>query len=191
MKKLILPLLILGFVFASCEKENLSSQIEMDAIAAKAKISNEKSEEESCSEDGKCETAFGKYCLCEIPNTCFIDMEYGFNRWGWSVKLVEEGNKRFGLYAGVGQCDMTKGTEVGHVYVTINSDGSVAHDEPVMNSGFTLKEFHFYAGETMVPTGKNGKPTVAPGQYYNEGDLYKDGHVYVILHAVICGDFED
>lgn len=191
MKKLLLPLLILGLVFSSCEQEDLSSATELEGVAGKAKINQQKSEDESCSEDGKCETAFGRYCPCADLNICFIDMDYGINRWGWSVKLTSRQPQRFGLYAGVGQCDMTKGTEVGYVYVTFNANGSVTHDEPVMYSGFTLKEFHFYAGDTPVPIGKNGKHTVAPGQFYNTGDVDENDEVYVILHAVVCGDFED
>ena len=200
MKKIIYLLMIIPIIFVSCEVEKMDDSYGLENTDGKGKISKEKSEEESYSEDGKCETAFGRYCPCASLNTCFIDMDYGFNRWGWSVELDNKGEtiterktitERFGLYAGVGQCDMTKGTAVGHVYVTFKSDGSVAHDEPVMNPGFTLKEFHFYAGDTEVPIGKNGKSTVAPGQYYNEGDYDDDGVVYVILHAVICGDFEE
>ena len=188
MKKLILPLLILGFFFASCEKENLSSQNEMDAIAAKAKINKEKSEEEACSEDGKCETAFGRFCDCANLNKCFSD--FGYNRWGWSVELDGYGDYNFGFYAGAGQCDLSKGTPVGGVKVKFNADG-VSVDNFHMNDGFVLKEFHFYAGDTEVPIGKNGKATVAPGQYYNEGDSDNNGKVYVILHSVVCGDFEE
>jgi hypothetical protein len=191
MKKIILPLLILGFLFTSCEGEDLNSQIEMDAIAAKTKISKEKSETESNSEDGNCETAFGRYCSCASLNTCFIDMDYGFNRWGWSVRLDKHRTERFGLYAGVGQCDMSKGTPVGGIDVTFNKDGTVTLGDFEPKSGYSLKEFHFYAGDTEVPIGKNGRTTVAPGQYYNEGDYNNDGVVYVIIHAVICGDFEE
>ena len=189
MKKLILPLLVLGFVFTSCQKEDLSSQIEMDAIAAKAKISQEKAEEESCSDDGNCETAFGRKCLCPIENECFLNL--GFNRWGWSVELNRPDTYQFNFYAGAGQCDYDgKGTPVGSADV-IFEDGVVSVENLTINAGFELKEFHFYAGDTEIPVGKNGKSTVAPGQYYNEGDKNIDGTVYVILHSVICGDFED
>ena len=37
MKKLILPLLILGFVFTSCEKEDMNSASELQGIDGKAK----------------------------------------------------------------------------------------------------------------------------------------------------------
>ncbi|MBT8179648.1 MAG: hypothetical protein HKP60_11065, partial [Eudoraea sp.] len=37
MKKLLLPLLILGLVFSSCEKEDLNSATELEGVAGKAK----------------------------------------------------------------------------------------------------------------------------------------------------------
>jgi len=187
MKKLVLPLLILGFIFASCQKEEVSSLTELDGVASKVKIEQEKSEDESCSEDGKCETAFGRYCDCASLNKCFSD--FGFNRWGWSVELDKPGEYDFGFYAGAGQCDLSKGTPVGGVKVIFKDDGTVSVDDFYMKDGFVLKEFHFYAGDTEVPIGKNGKFTVAPGQYYNEGDTDGDGKVYVILHSVVCGDY--
>ena len=176
--------MILGISLSSCETEDLNTMTALDEVAGKAKITSD----DSRSADENCETAFGRFCPCANLNTCFIDMDYGINRWGWSVHLVNETNEpmteRFGLYAGVGQCDMSKGTPVGHVYVTYHTDGTVTYEDPVIKSGYQLKEFHFYAGDTEVPMvrrGKELKATVADG---------RDG-VYVILHAVVCGDFED
>ena len=180
--------MIIPIVFASCEVEKMDDSYGLESTDGKAKISKEKSEAESYSEDGKCETAFGRFCDCANLNKCFSD--FGFNRWGWSVELDGYGDYNFGFYAGAGQCDLSKGTPVGGVKVIFNDDG-VSVDNFHMKDGFVLKEFHFYAGDTEVPIGKNGKSTVAPGQYYNEGDYDNDGKVYVILHSVVCGDFEE
>ena len=194
MKKLILLLLLGGFALTSCQKEDLSSEMELNALESKAKT-NDNAKEDSCNEDDKCETAFGRKCLCPSENTCFSDLGMASsNRWGWSVYLNDglDKNYNFDLYAGAGQCDyLEKGTEVGSVKVTVDNDGNVSYEVLEMKSGYSIKEFHFYAGETQLPMKKNGKWTVAPGQYYNEGDVNKDGKFYVILHAVVCGDYDD
>ena len=213
MKKLILLLLITGFALTSCQKDDLSTVTETESAEGRGKIENGKAKESEteheeysehcgCEESEGCETAFGRICVCDELNSCFS--EFGFNRWGWSVKLERpEGGDRtetFGLYAGAGQCDLDKGTEVGSVKVTFYANGTVDYHDFDMSDGFDVKEFHFYAGDTPTPINKNnGKPTVAPGQYYNDGDLDNsegtlgepDGIVYVIVHAVVCGDYED
>ena len=98
----------------------------------------------------------------------------GVTRWGWSVELNSYRTYRFNLFAGAGQCELDKGEYAGYVNVTFHSDGTVTLGSFVMESGFNLIESHFYAGDTNVPM-KNGNMTVAPGQYYNEGD--KNGKV--------------
>ena len=200
MKKLILILLLGGFALTSCQKDDLSSVLETEAVEGRGKSENSKTEEGEasheehsencgCEENEGCETAFGRFCDCADNNSCFSD--FGFSRWGWSVKLNEYGEKSFNLFAGAGQCDLNKGTRVGEVKVTYSEDGSVSYHDFDMLSGFDVKEFHFYAGDNPVPLMGNGKETVAPGQYYNEGDTDGQKGVYVIVHAVVCGDYED
>ena len=186
MKKSILSILVAGLLLTSCAKDDLNTGTEINEIAGKSKIKNEMNHDDSLS-DENCETAFGRYCDCANLNTCFSD--FGINRWGWSVELDGNyGTRTYGLYAGAGQCDLDKGKDVGNVKVTFSQDGSVTYDQVTIKSGYQLKEFHFYAGDTPNQIHKNGRPTVAPGQYYNQGDYNEDGKVYVILHAVVCGD---
>lgn len=141
-----------------------------------------------CKEVG-CETAFGRaQTIDDVINTCFIDLEdpYKFNRWGWTVELPSEGTYTFDIYAGAGQCDLSKGTLVGTAAVDY-SGGTVTVDYDI-SDGFGIKEIHTYAGYDPVPENpNNGKPTVAPGQYTIATGL--KGEINVILHSVICGDY--
>ena len=114
--------------------------------------------------------------------------DYKFNRWGWTVKLPGEGTYIFDIYAGAGQCDLSKGTLVGTAEVNY-SGGTVSVDYNI-NDGYEINEIHTYAGVDPVPSNpNNNKPTVAPGQYTIGTGL--SGEINVILHSVICGDYED
>ena len=101
---------------------------------------------------------------------------------GGVLYLPEPGTYTFPVYAGAGQCDITKGTYVGDV-TAVYSGGTVSFTynfEP----GFSTSETHFYAGKTTVARDKKGKPTVAPGQYKIGTGL--TGGIYIIAHAVVC-----
>ncbi|MBO6589808.1 MAG: hypothetical protein JJ885_06985 [Muricauda sp.] len=130
-----------------------------------------------------CETAFARG---SVGNTCFIGE--GFNRWGWTIGPLADGTEEsYEVYAAAGQCDVDKGILVGTVDVSYtDGDVSVIYN---INDGYVATETHTYAGNDMFPTAKNGKETVAPGQYYIEEDL--SGEIYVIAHAVVCTDGED
>jgi hypothetical protein len=139
-----------------------------------------------------CETAFG---FINSRNTrCFL--EDGFNRWGWTTKFSPSADPvTETLYAGAGQCDITKGTAVGTVIITYN-EGTVTV-QYVMKAGYSLSEVHIYVGCDPYPN-INGTKTVAPGQYtFNGGSLDNvtgmtvnftnvSGDVYIITHAVAC-----
>ncbi|MEX0314650.1 MAG: hypothetical protein AB3N18_10760 [Allomuricauda sp.] len=127
-----------------------------------------------------CETAFARETN---GDNCFIDN--GFKRWGWTIGPISDGhNESYEIYAGAGKCDISKGTFVGTVDVSY-IDGEV---EVVYNflDGVVVNETHTYAGNTMFPTNKKGKSTVAPGQYSIQEDLGDE--IYVIAHAVVCGE---
>lgn len=55
--------------------------------------------------------------------TCFLDLDFNsdsksdFNRWGWTNGPLAAGSYSFDIYAGAGQCDLTKGTLVGTLNV--------------------------------------------------------------------------
>ncbi|WP_297098295.1 T9SS type A sorting domain-containing protein [uncultured Draconibacterium sp.] len=150
---------------------------------------------------GGCETAFARLDeeLSETNDTlgarCFL--EDGYSRWGWT-NLIQEGKTYYmPIYAGAAQCDESKGTHVGTAVVNFESEGviTVYYD---LFDGWILSEAHIYAGEDMYPSMKNGKPTVAPGQYniVYEGAQPLDGFdleltgapksVFIIIHAVTC-----
>lgn len=114
------------------------------------------------------------YEVKEVFSFC----ENGFNNWGWS-NLMEPGSYKLDLYAGAGQCDISKGTYVGYVKIDYNSFNYEYHIEP----GFVLEEYHIYAGSTMFPKLRNGRDTVAPGQYSIMNPL--SGDIYVIAHGVV------
>ncbi len=111
-----------------------------------------------------CETAFAfdGDNLTTTIGTCFL--QYGFDRWGWSIYLPGTGTYTFPVYAGAGQCDINKGTYVGDVTVVYSANGTVTFSYD-FEEGFSASETHFYAGKTTVARDKKGKPTVAPGQY--------------------------
>ncbi|WP_423126677.1 T9SS type A sorting domain-containing protein [Gaoshiqia sp. Z1-71] len=138
-----------------------------------------------------CETAYG---MLEGGSVCFLND--GFNRWGWTNSISEEGEYSMPLYAGAAQCNPDKGELVGRVEVTYS--GSTLTVQYLTDPGYSMSEVHLYVGCDKYPLAKNGKETVAPGQYtHNAGSLNKvnnytveftnvEGPVWVIAHAVTC-----
>ncbi len=147
-----------------------------------------------------CETAFALLGDPEVG--CFL--QDGFDRWGWTnlISPTEFEGEEYvmPLWSGAAQCETDKGTHVGNAIVTYF--GGTVTVEYDMFEGFVLKEAHVYVGYDPYPVqkGKNGGPTVAPGQYnYNSGpldnvdglsDIVFDGldgsDVYIIVHGVAC-----
>lgn len=112
--------------------------------------------------------------------TCFI--ADGFSRWGWTNGALAPGSYTWPVYAAAGQCDLTKGTNVGTV--TVDYDGTDVEVSVALASPYVLGDTHVYAGADAYPTGNNGSPTVAPGQYTVEGPFAGED-IYVIVHAVV------
>jgi hypothetical protein len=156
--------------------------------------------EEKEIEIGACETMFAKGS--DDIATCFIDDEYGFNRWGWTNGPLSSGEYTFDVYAGAGQCDTDKGALAGTVSLKYDSETGDAYVTYSTNDDFVLTETHLYIGNTPYPMKKKGNngyvPTVAPGQYpYQHGDLDNEnednymisglsGDIYIIAHGVVC-----
>jgi hypothetical protein len=129
----------------------------------------------------------------------------GFSRWGWTNFIEGFGTYTLELYRGAGKCDLNKGTYVGDVTVTYTQIG--ATDEGTVNveydmaPGYGLDEVHLYIGCEMYPQ-KNGKPTVAPGQFTfvagglahadiwntDSANITVTGGFYIIAHSVACGE---
>jgi hypothetical protein len=158
--------------------------------------------------DETAETAFAYGC---DDATCFIgldDEEGGtFSRWGWTNGPLGEGTYYFDIYAGAGQCDLTKGTLVG--LLTVEYYGGTADVTYSTCGSYAMTETHLYVGDEVLARaelhgspdpGEVGKFTVAPGQYpyIHEGlDTQTDtfsvsglaGAIYVVAHAVVVGDY--
>lgn len=141
---------------------------------------------------GSCETAFAHDSEQSI---CFIGSGLlQTNRWGWTNGPLVPGSYTFEIYAGAGQCDLSKGALVGSL--SVDFDGSVAQVQYNMLPGFIMDETHLYVGSEPLP--RNGTEyTVAPGQYGNihnlttaSSDSYSiaglTSPVYVVAHAVTC-----
>lgn len=194
MKKLGLLFLIGSmFFFVSCETEQYEEN-ELDAINAKTSKADSKEESD---EDG-CETGFA-LCAADLT-TCFIDD--GFNRWGWTIGPMDSSKHNFGIFAGAGQCDVSKGVLAGTIDFEYDSQTGIANVNFIAEEGFVFKETHLYIGNDPYPMKIRGNgvevPTVAPGQYpYKHGNLDNavmdsytidglSGEVYMIAHAVVC-----
>lgn len=116
-----------------------------------------------------------------------------YSRWGWTNEIAE-GSYNFEVWAGAGQCDLTKGTLVGHLAIEYYSPtATVTYN---MIPGYVLTETHLYIGDEAIPKKNNNKPTLAPGQYpYKHGNLGNattdtytvnglSGDIWVIAHGV-------
>ena len=154
--------------------------------------------EENSGEETECETFFalGEDALA----ICFL--QDGFNRWGWTNGPLSTGEYNFDLYAGAGQCDTEKGTQVGILTINYNELTGTAEIGFEMLDGFVLSETHLYIGNDPYPNDKKGKPTVAPGQFPYQHDIDDaasdsyiindlSGEIYVIGHGVVCTDYSN
>jgi hypothetical protein len=156
-----------------------------------------------CLEDvnpgGNTETAFafgGADAACFLGVDEDGDGRGDFNRWGWTNGQLSAGSYTFDIYAGAGQCDLTKGTLVGTL--TVDYDGSTATVTYSINGPYFLAETHLYVGNEILARNGNGDFTVAPGQYptiHDPASGTKDeytisglsGDIYVVAHATVGG----
>ncbi|NER14352.1 hypothetical protein GWK08_12940 [Leptobacterium flavescens] len=201
-------LLVLAAFLFSCQPDSIDDPLTSDLqnITAKGgnanlkngnqKGNNENNEEnnDDQSTSGGCNTIFANGD--DGNATCFIDD--GFRRWGWTIGPLSSGEYSFNIYGGAGQCDIEKGTLTGTLNLSYDEASGTATVEYLMEDGFVLKETHLYIGNSPYPTSKNGKETVAPGQYpykHNDlNDLSRDsytveglsGEIYLIAHGVAC-----
>jgi hypothetical protein len=145
---------------------------------------------------GACETM---YAYGDSYAQCFIGLpELTSKKWGWTNGPLAEGTYEFDIWAGAGQCDLSKGTHVGTLDVEY-SGGQVTVTYTMFDD-YSMTETHLYVGNDILPKSKNNKYTVAPGQYpYKHGypmgettDTYEldgfSGDIYVIAHGVVCDE---
>lgn len=133
-----------------------------------------------------CETA---YAFGGSIATCFLNLSpISANNWGWTNLITPGYTGSWPMYAGAGQCDITKGTLVGHVDVSYIA-GTITIDY-VLDPGFNLDETHVWIGTDKLPT-KRGIYQTAPGKFnYNGLDPVvltgQTGNKYVAVHAGVC-----
>jgi hypothetical protein len=132
-----------------------------------------------------CETAF------MVGNRTLISLDLGDKRWGWAEYFEgENGVYVHDVYAGAGQNDLSKGTLVGQVTLTVSA-GNVAV-KYMVNSGVINNVTHIYFSDDNAPT------TTAPGQYGNTDNAdytgsktwnfnySNDGDFWIIVHSEVC-----
>lgn len=152
---------------------------------------------------GSCETSFA---YNDINGTCFIGADFdndgqddGFNRWGWSIGSLSEGDYTYYIYAAAGQCDITKGALVAQVTINYNAGTAYIQINTDTDQGYTMDETHLYIGSEPLARDINGDFTVAPGQYpyihylsNSTSDSFTieglSGEIYIVLHAVTCNN---
>ena len=139
-----------------------------------------------------CETAYAK----ASNGICFLTLSpISANNWGWT-NLITPGYSNLSnpwpIYAGAGQCDISKGTLVGHLNVTYLS-GTITI-EYVIDAGFTLDETHVWVGTNKLPM-KNGIYQTAPGKFNYNGVnpvviTGQTGNKYVAAHSGVCWEVQ-
>ncbi|MCC6624938.1 MAG: hypothetical protein IT385_27070 [Deltaproteobacteria bacterium] len=147
-----------------------------------------------CVEDPTCETAFAlashAFCDEDVDGDGRVE-----TRWGWYGILEPGTESTYPLYAGAGQCDINKGTEVG--YVTVSYDGETAAFTLVGSDGFGFDGSHVYADTTPLWT-------LAPGRFTSGSDDaegvegsqthtisgFSGEDIYFSVHASACGDYD-
>ncbi|PTX41915.1 putative secreted protein (Por secretion system target) [Christiangramia gaetbulicola] len=148
-----------------------------------------------------CETAFAKDASSSNCFDQYPDLIPNDNRWGWTNYYSTVGNYSLDLYAGAGQCDISKGALVGEVNIIDNGDGTI-DVQFVADPGYIMSSVHLYVGCEPLPykqKGKNYDYTVAPGQYpqnpqgnigyvtdYTIENISVSGDFYLIAHTDIC-----
>jgi len=140
-------------------------------------------------------------------STCFdeeIIANVSFPNWGWTNGPISDGDELdFDIYAGAGQCDLSKGTLVGELSISYSGGTFTATYTMTETSEFTgelyfMTTTHLYVGNDPYPI-DGGDYTVAPGQYGNIHDPLNNvttdsytitglsGDVYFIAHADVFG----
>ena len=116
--------------------------------------------------------------------TAFSFCDNGFSNWGWSNLIGPGTYGGWTLWAGAGQCDTSKGLDVGTVDVVYDGEGYVTVTYNLSSPYYILRETHVYVDVGMFPLNDAGDPTTAPGQYY-DASPFGGEDVYVIAHAVV------
>ncbi|CAK8724001.1 hypothetical protein KKHLCK_13520 [Candidatus Electrothrix laxa] len=91
-----------------------------------------------------------------LGDQTFIDLGITNSRWGWQVTVNDGDDFTTPIYAGAGQNDITKGTEVGELAVSyLNGELTVTY---LMLNGFVMEDLHLNVSEDDLVS-------IAPGHY--------------------------
>ena len=150
------------------------------------------------------ETAFAVFTTGSDANAsvdasqsaCFIDLDLGINRWGWTNVLPADSDTSIlAIYAGAGRCKLSSGTLVGYLEVTRTADPGVLEVSYNAFESYLFNQFHLYVGSEILAQ-NNGEFTVAPGQYPIVEEIdgtassqtylvnVPAGDLYLVAHAV-------
>jgi hypothetical protein len=136
-----------------------------------------------------CETA---YAFGGNVATCFITLpNVKSNNWGWT-NYIGEGSYDWPIYAGAGQCDISKGTLVGNL--SVEYFGGTVTITYEIDPEFELGDTHVWVGTTPLPL-KKGKYTTAPGQFNHNGVNPVvvnglSGNIYIAAHSGVCWEVQ-
>lgn len=121
---------------------------------------------------------------------CFIGMtgndKPNSNNWGWTNK-IGAGTYDWPIYAGAGQCDITKGTLVGTLHIVY--EPPTATIKYNMAQGVSLNGTHVsvFMDPKMLPVNKKGKYITAPGQFPYTGNPITvsglSGNIWIAAHS--------
>ncbi|WP_455376959.1 hypothetical protein [Petrachloros mirabilis] len=120
--------------------------------------------------------------------TTFIELGLTNSRWGWQLTVPAGTNTTTPVYAGAGQNDITKGTNIGTLQYQYTGSQLILNF--MLNAGWLMTQTHVFAGSNDVST-------IAPGQYGHQHSLQfatSDSYsisisgdpIYVVFHAVVC-----
>ncbi len=136
------------------------------------------------------ETICGTETAYALGEQTFIDLGITNARWGWQVTVEDGEDFTTPIYAGAGQNDITKGTEVGELAVSyLDGELSVTY---LMLDGFVMQDLHLNVSEDDLVS-------IAPGHYTVVKEGLADGEeseftytsfesaasLNVVAHAVV------
>lgn len=110
------------------------------------------------------------------------------NNWGWTNK-IGPGTYDWPIYAGAGQCDISKGTLVGTLHIVYTPPAATITYN--MGAGVSLGATHLsvFMDPKMLPKDKKGNYITAPGQFPYTGNSVTvtglSGDIWVAAHSEV------
>ena len=146
-----------------------------------------------CTPVMSCETSYAYGEGNSLQTLCFLNIpnKQG-NNWGWTNQ-IGPGTYDWPIYAGAGQCDISKGTEVGNLHVVYASGTVTITYQMFPGYEQQLSDTHVWVGTgtNLLPKKNNGKWDSAPGQFNHNGlnpvvVNGLSGNIWIAAHAGVC-----